>query len=113
MATINYTDEQTVEIVQAYQDGTSVQDLSTSTGRSIKSLIAKLVKEGVYIKAEVAKVKSQTKAELAKYISSQCGTVEYLASLEKCTKEDLGTLVAFFKSLADFKVETSELEADS
>ena len=50
-ARINYTEEQTKYIVKEYQDcpeRKTVEFLAEELGRSIKSIIGKLSKEGVY-----------------------------------------------------------------
>ena len=46
--TINYTEEQTARLVSAYQEGASVEELAAEMGKSIRSVIAKLSREGVY-----------------------------------------------------------------
>jgi hypothetical protein len=46
---INYTPEQTLEIVQAYQAGATVEQLAERVGKSVRSVVAKLSREGVYV----------------------------------------------------------------
>ena len=49
--TINYTAEQTAALVSRYVDeGVSVADLATAFGKTTRSIIAKLSREGVYQK---------------------------------------------------------------
>ena len=50
--TVNYTAEQTVEIVTAYQAGETVEALAERFQKSVRSIVAKLSREGVYKKKE-------------------------------------------------------------
>jgi hypothetical protein len=94
--TVNYTPEQTQQRVEAYKAGTSVENLATQLGRSTRSIVAKLSREGVY-KAEskttgMARVK---KAELVDIIANRCGVApEIFESLEKANHEVLEAIVA-------------------
>ena len=98
--TVNYTDALTKTIVEAYSANPTretVELLKESTGKSIRSLIAKLSKEGVYKKIErVTKAGAPivTKMELVKKINAHFN-IE-INSLVKSTKADLQTLVTSF-----------------
>ena len=48
----NYTEEMVVAITSAYQAETPVQEIADMIGKSKRSVISKLVREGVYIAAE-------------------------------------------------------------
>jgi hypothetical protein len=48
----NYTSEMTVKIVSDYEAGTPIEDIADSIGKSVRSVRAKLVREGVYVAAE-------------------------------------------------------------
>jgi len=64
---VNYTAEQVTSMVDAYQAGTSVDALAEQMGKSVRSVIAKLVREGVYVaqeKPKANKVEGPTKKEL-------------------------------------------------
>ena len=98
--TVNYTPELTAEIVEAYQAGTNdeerdeiLENLSAKTGKGIKSIRQKLVREGVYIKKTYkAKTgnKAETKASIVEGIASAMGvSSEKIESLEKATKPTL------------------------
>ena len=50
--TVNYTPEQTVQLVNAYTSGTAVEALAETFGKSVRSIVAKLSREGVYKKKE-------------------------------------------------------------
>ena len=46
--TQNYTPEQTAQIVEAYTAGESVEMIAEAVGKSVRSVVAKLSREGVY-----------------------------------------------------------------
>ena len=46
--TVNYTPEQTVELVADYRAGVAVETIANKLGKSVRSVIAKLSREGVY-----------------------------------------------------------------
>tara|TARA_R110000744_G_scaffold270116_2_gene383382 strand:+ start:747 stop:1061 length:315 start_codon:yes stop_codon:yes gene_type:complete len=48
----NYSDEMVAEMTSAYEAGTSVEDIAEAIGKSKRSVISKLVREGVYVAAE-------------------------------------------------------------
>lgn len=98
---MNYTDEQTGYIVSRYKDMPrmeTVEHLANELGKSTKSIIGKLSREGVYERA-VYKSKGGelpvTKNEIVCNIAENLGVeVEYLAGLEKAPKSTLKTLEA-------------------
>ena len=47
--TPNYTTELTAEITGLYENGTTVEDIATAVGKSVRSVRSKLVREGVYV----------------------------------------------------------------
>lgn len=93
---VNYTEAQTAALVSEYQAGKSVDDLAEAMGRARKSVIAKLVREGVYVAAvKVPAVKDEgptkkellaTLRELAPEISSE--------GIGNATKDALTALIA-------------------
>jgi len=96
----NYTQEQVSHMVEAYKekpDRATVEMLAEDLDKSIKSIIGKLSREGVY-KKTVYKTKTGenpvTKKELVVELSELVG-LEYnrLAGLEKSPKADLKALV--------------------
>ena len=91
---VNYTPEQTAQLVAFYKDGTTVEALATMFGKTTRSVVAKLSREGVYqakTKATVARVK---KAELVDRIASLCNaTPEAFDSLEKANHEVLEAIL--------------------
>ena len=87
---VNWTDEQTSELVNAYQAEKDTAKLAELFGRSQLSIIAKLVTEKVYQKAETAKVKGATKAQLIASIEEVMDMpTGILTSLDKASKEAL------------------------
>jgi len=94
--TVNYTPEQTAQLVQAYQAGTSVENLATQLGRSTRSIVAKLSREGVYkAKSKATGVARVKKADLVDQIANRCGVApEIFESLEKANHEVLEAIVA-------------------
>ena len=55
--TVNYTPEQTAQMVADYQAGTSVEMIAESFGKTVRSVVAKLSREKVYV-AKAYKTKS-------------------------------------------------------
>lgn len=98
--TVNYSPELTTKIVEAYQKGETdeeraqiLEDLSAETGKGVKSLRQKLVREKVYIaKTYVSKAgkRTETKAAIVEGIARAMGvSSEVVESLEKATKPTL------------------------
>ncbi|MBZ5782159.1 hypothetical protein, partial [Klebsiella aerogenes] len=52
MKNINYTPEQTAQIIADYQAGKSVETIADNLGKTVRSIVAKLSREKVYIKKE-------------------------------------------------------------
>lgn len=65
---VNYTDAQVAELIAGYNAGKSLEDLADALGKSVRSVRAKLVREGVYTAPEkttkTAKAEGPTKKEL-------------------------------------------------
>lgn len=83
----NYSEAQVAELIAGYTAGETVEALASKLGKTARSVIAKLSKEGVY-KAKTketgkrAMLKSEMVAKLAKMTGA---TEEQLESLEKAT----------------------------
>ena len=96
---MNYTERETDYIVTGYKQNpsmTTVQSLAEELGKSTKSIIGKLSREGVYERA-IYKNKSGdlpiTKVEIVSSIADNLGVeIESLAGLEKAPKATLRTL---------------------
>ena len=95
----NYTEEMTLLLVGAYQDKptpATVEELAEKLGRSKKSIIGKLSREGVY-RREVYVTKTGespvTKVEIVNNIAESLGVENTdLTGLEKSPKAALKTL---------------------
>ncbi len=97
---LNYTETEAQFMIAEYQNDPSrdtVEKLATELNTSVKSIIGKLSREGVYKKA-VYRTKTGelpiTKAELVKQLAELFEMdSERLAGLEKAPKQDLKYLV--------------------
>jgi hypothetical protein len=100
--TPNYTDEMVNAMVADYQDNPTkdtVAKLASEFNKSTRSIVAKLVREGVYIAApRVTKTGAPVirKSEIVAQIQDALG-VE-LATLEKASKADLEILADAIRS---------------
>ena len=101
---VNYTEEQVELMIEAYKDNPTretVENLAGSLNKSIKSIIGKLSREGVY-KKTVYKTKTGetpiTKKELVQELSDYLDiSYNSIAGLEKSPKADLSYLVSIIK----------------
>jgi len=94
----NYTDEMVEAMVADYQDNPTkdtVTKLASEFNKSTRSIVAKLVREGVYVAApRVTKTGAPVirKSEIVAQIQDALG-VEF-STLEKASKADLERLLA-------------------
>ncbi len=99
MAT-NYTNEQVAYMIDKYNESPTrdtVQSLAIELGKSTKSIIGKLSREGVYQKAQYVSKTGEfpiTKKELVVKIADAVdGELEKLEGLEKSPKKELKYLL--------------------
>lgn len=92
----NYTPEQTQQMVQDYQAGMTVEVLAAAMGKTTRSVVAKLAREGVYqAKTRATGQARVKKAELVDQLAAKCGVApEVFESLEKANHDVLEALVA-------------------
>ena len=97
-----YTETETKQLVETYvakPTPETVQELAVALGKTVRSVVAKLSREGVYKKAERVATGSANRTsrgqELALVVEFAAG-VE-MPSLKKMTVKDLEALVAFIK----------------
>lgn len=92
----NYTPEQTTQLVAGYQAGETVEQLAEAMGKTVRSVVAKLSREGVYVaKTKTTGVARVRKAELVDKLAVACGVApEVFESLEKANHDVLEALVA-------------------
>jgi response regulator RpfG family c-di-GMP phosphodiesterase len=98
---VNYTPEQTLQVVEAYRanpTAETVEALANELGKTVRSIVAKLSREGVYKKKEyVGKTgeKPVKKDELADRLAEVFGLTESEAdSLTKANKTALNKILA-------------------
>lgn len=90
----NYTPEQTKMIVHEYQNGTPVEQIAEMLGKSTRSIVAKLSREGVYVAKSKTAQPRVKKSELVERIAAAVGVPsELFESLEKANLEVLEHLV--------------------
>lgn len=93
--TQNYTVEQTSLVIEAYKSGTTVEQIAQDLGKSTRSIVAKLSREGVY--QPKTKTRGETrvkKAELVDRLAQLCEVApEVFESLEKANYEVLELLL--------------------
>jgi len=91
----NYTATQTAEMVADYQAGVSTKTIAENLGKSERSVIAKLSREGVYVSKTRATAPRVTKAQLVAAIAAAAATGVDLSSLEKASLEALQALAGW------------------
>jgi len=93
----NYTDEMVAQMTKAYEANPTretVEDLASTLGKSVRSVIAKLSREGVYVaQPKVTKTGEPVvrKAELVTMLEAHFGV--QMPTLVKASKADLQKLV--------------------
>jgi len=105
---VNYTTEQTAEMVQAYTanpTAATVEDMAAVMGKTVRSVIAKLSREKVYLKKEyVTKAGEpvQKKDAIADELADVFGLTEAEAdSLTKANKTALSKILATVQELRE------------
>ena len=101
---VNYTPEQTVQMVADYQSGITVETIAESMGKTVRSVIAKLSREGVYQrKAYVSKTgeKPVKKDTVADAIGAILRLTE--SEIESLAKANKSALQKVFAALANSK----------
>ena len=89
-----YTPEQVKVIVNGYLTGETVEQLAETSGKNVRSVIAKLAREGVYIaKPKKESTARPTKEEMLISICIEMGLdPKQLQSFEKATYPALSSL---------------------
>lgn len=100
--TVNYTPEQTTKMVADYQAGVTVDQIAEALGKSVRSIVAKLSREGVYKKKTYTTKTGEAvvkKDEWADYIGQALGLTEAdTESLTKANKTALAKIADFIKA---------------
>lgn len=92
---VTYTAEQTAELVAAYGQNRNVEELALQFGRTVRSVIAKLTREGVYERKTVARESVGRKDELV--LNIELFAKVEMKSLRNMTRADLEKLMDFIK----------------
>lgn len=99
---VNYTAEQTLAIVADYQAGVTVEQIALSVGKSVRSIVAKLSREGVYQKKERLTKAGEPvikKDALADQLAMLAGLTEAEAdSMSKANKTALAKILNAIKA---------------
>lgn len=101
---VNYTAEQTAKMVADYQAGVTVETLAQNLGKSVRSIVAKLSREGVYQK-KVYKTKTGEAVVKKDAHADAIGAILRLPEndIESLTKANKSALKAIFEALANSK----------
>lgn len=100
--TVNYTVEQTAAMLADYAAGVSTEAIAVKVGKTVRSVVAKLSREGVYQKKERVSKTGEAivkKDALADDLAALVGLTEAEAdSLSKANKTALQKLIAAVKA---------------
>ena len=104
MKTLNYTPEQTAQIVSDYSNGMTVETIAEKLGKSARSIVAKLSREGVYQK----KVRTTKTGETVVKKDAHADAIGAILQLpendiDSLTKANKSALKAIFEALANSK----------
>jgi hypothetical protein len=102
--TVNYTPEQTQKMINDYQAGVSVETIADNLGKTVRSIVAKLSREKVYIKKEY-KTKTGESVVKKDTHADAIGAILRLPEndIESLTKANKNALKAIFNALANSK----------
>lgn len=100
--TVNYTPEQTAKMVADYNAGVTVEAMAEALGKSVRSVVAKLSREGVYRKKTYTTKTGEAvvkKDAWADYIGEALGLTEAdTESLTKANKTALAKIADFIRA---------------
>ena len=101
---VNYTPEQTTKMVSDYKDGIAVESIAEALGKSVRSVVAKLSREKVYV-AKTYTTKSGEPVAKKDMVADAIGNVLGLteAETESLTKANKTALSKIFAALANSK----------
>ena len=104
MKNVNYTPEQTAQIISDYQSGKSVEIIADNLGKTVRSIVAKLSREKVYIKKEY-KTKTGESVIKKDTHADAIGAILRLPEndIESLTKANKNALKVIFEALANSK----------
>lgn len=99
---VNYTPEQTVKMVADYLAGVTTEAIALEMGKTVKSVVAKLSREKVYV-AKVYATKTGEKVQKKDETADAIGAVLKMTEpeIESLTKANKGALRKIFDALAN------------
>lgn len=103
-AKVNYTEAQTDSMKAAYAAGASVESIAESMGKAVRSVRAKLVREGVYVAPEKGAKSKREEGPTKKEMLIQLSEVWPDAPVDgliNATKEAIASLIQHLESVAD------------
>ena len=102
--TVNYTPEQTQRMINDYQAGVSVETIAENLGKTVRSIVAKLSREKVYIAKEYKSKTGETPIKKDVHADA-IGAILRLPEndIESLTKANKNALKAIFEALANSK----------
>ena len=100
--TVNYTPEQTAQMVQAYAQGVTVEKIAETLGKTVRSVVAKLSREGVYKKKEYTTKNGERPVKKDAHADA-IGAILMLSEgeVDSLTKANKTALEKIFKALAN------------
>jgi hypothetical protein len=101
---VNYTPEQTAKIIADYQAGVPVADIASALGKTVRSIVAKLSREKVYVAKQYVS-KTGEKPVKKDVTADAIGAILRLSEndIESLTKANKSALKAIFDALANSK----------
>jgi len=99
---VNYTPEQTAQMVSDYTAGVTVEKIAESLGKTVRSVVAKLSREGVYKKKEYVS-KTGEKPVKKDAHADAIGAILKLSEgeIDSLTKANKSALKTIFEALAN------------
>ena len=100
--TVNYTPEQTAKMVADYAQGVTAESIAESMGKTVRSVVAKLSREGVYKKKEYVS-KTGEKPVKKDAHADAIGAILQLSEgeVDSLTKANKSALKTIFEALAN------------
>jgi hypothetical protein len=101
---VNYTAEQTAKIIADYQAGVAVEAIASAMGKTVRSIVAKLSREKVYVAKQYVS-KNGEKPVKKDVTADAIGAILRLSEndIDSLTKANKSALKAIFDALANSK----------
>jgi hypothetical protein len=101
---VNYTPEQTAKIIADYQAGVAVEQIAQAMGKTVRSIVAKLSREKVYVAKQYVS-KTGEKPVKKDVTADAIGAILRLSEndIDSLTKANKSALKAIFDALANSK----------